>query len=130
MKLYELNYLLPLSSEGDDAQKIALEIESFIQGKGGILTQERRSKKVELGYAIQGHKNALFVTSEFQVDPSAAKDLQDELKKMNLLRSLLEIKRKRRIKKKRTPRASRGEDEIKVELDKIEEKLDEILNES
>lgn len=135
MQLYELNYLLPLKSEGQEAQKIATDIESLIQEKEGILTKRRQKSKLELGYMVEGNSSALRISCEFQMKPEQVKGLRTQIESMPTLRVLLEKKvtrkasdRKRR--RRKMFRKSSDEKEIKVELDKIEKKLDEILDES
>lgn len=130
MQLYELNYLLDLNKKGKEAKKIETDIEGLIQDKEGILTRRRKERVKDLGYPIKEQSKAISVSSEFQMNPNRIPEFQNELNKFPLLRIMLEKKKRRKKKKRRARTSSKDEKEIKVELDKIEKKLDEILDES
>lgn len=138
MKTYELSCLLSKELKENEVQTTALEVESLIQNEGGILTRERRTEDKELTKEIEEKKRVLVLSLKFQVDPEKVEEIKREVKaKPEVLRSMLEKKeapslgktKKKRPAGKPTSVGS-SEEEAKVELQKIEEKLDEILNES
>lgn len=139
MKIYELNYLLPKTLKQSQRRETALKIESLIQDEGGILIQERKKEEIKLGQPIQEKEKALLFTSRFQVGAGGIKEIEKKLKAdPGILRCMIEktAPARRKVKKKRKrpskkPRSSKNQkEEAKVELEKIEQKLDEILNES
>ncbi len=136
MKLYKLNYLAPSSLKTKKVQQLSLEIESLIQEQGGILTQERKKEKINLGQPIEEKKDALLFTLKFQIDPKAVNSIREKVEEMpDVLRVMLEkaktrkTRKKRKSFKKKTTPTKKEESKAKVELKKIEEKLDQILDE-
>jgi len=135
MKLYEINCLIPQSGSEEEISKIALGIESSIQDQGGILAQERKKQEVKLAQPIAETKNALLFTFRFQVAPRKINSIKEAVKKnTRIIRVSVEKASKSpllKIRKKEKKRVSgKKEGRVKVELNKIEEKLDQILNES
>lgn len=117
---------------------MALDIENLVQDNGGILIEERKKKNVELGYPIKGRTRAVLIACKFQASSDKIKGIEQDIKeKDGILRFLLEKKKKHRktLERKRrfkapSARATTEKKEAKVELKKIEEKLEEILDES
>jgi len=137
MRLYELNYLIAPDIKAEEIQEDALEIESLIQNEKGILTQERKKDRIKLAYPVKDKKEGLLFTVRFQIEEEKIKNLEQKIKNMpHVLRVMIERVKKR----KAAPRMKRfkkvsatpkpKENKAKVELKKIEEKLDQILDES
>lgn len=142
MKLYELNYYLSQSLGDKEVQETALKVESLVQDKGGILVQERKKKPVKLSDPIKEESRVLLFTLKFQMEGNSLRELEKEFKTLDkVLRFMIEKKKRRTMKKQkrrglrkilaaRKTERKRSESKAKVELQKIEEKLDEILDES
>lgn len=136
MKLYELNYLIPSDIKADDIQQKAAGIELLIQEQGGILTQERKKETVKLSYPINDKNDVFLFTVKFQLEEDKVAELDKKVKNTpGVFRAMVETvkKKKAKIKKRsfrHSARSKKETDRAKVELKKIEEKLDQILDES
>ncbi len=140
MNLYELSYLVSpeLSEE---------ELNSYLEKINGLISKEGELKKSEnlglknLSRLIKEKKTAYLVSSLFELEPEKLSGLKEEIgKEKEMLQSTIirrkeEKKRKEKIRKpeKETTEAKEekekasGEPEKKEDLEKIGEKLDEIL---
>jgi len=139
MNIYEINILVPAELSEKEIQTMTLDIERFVQDNGGILIEERKKRSVDLGYPIEDRVKAILITCKFQIGSDKIKGIEQSIKeKDGILRFLLEKKKKlRKIseRKRKTTRVGAAETETKkekakVELKAIEEKLEEILDES
>ncbi len=136
MKLYELNYLVPSDIKAEEVQQKASSIELLIQEHGGILTQERKKEAVKLSYPINDKTEVFIFTVRFQIEENQVAGLNEKIKNTpNIFRTMIEKTKKRKVRtRKRSfkPSASAKKEtgKAKVELKKIEEKLDQILDES
>jgi len=152
MRIYELNYFLSGKLSPEEIQGASLKVESLIQEQGGVLTSERKSKQVNLGQEIKGNKKAVLANTKFQIEPEKIKVLKEQLKKtsevlrfMVIIKPIIKIRPERKRLKvvtkpteEKAPTEIKAESEVekeeekpkkekKVELEQIEKKLDEIL---
>ncbi len=136
MRFYKVSFLVPQSLKDEEVQSIISEAEKIIQDQNGILLEEREKEKAKLGYEIKGTNHVFLVSIKFQVEEEDVTDIKKKLQeKENILRVLLERKREKAEKRKRevrpkSPEKKTSEKKTKVELKEIEEKLEEILDES
>ncbi len=139
MKLYELNYLMPSDIKAEEIQQKASSVELLIQEQGGILTQERKKEAIKLSYPVKDKTEVFIFTIRFQIEEDQVASLNEKIKNMpGIFRIMIETVKKRKARtkiraKKRDLKPSaptKKEGKAKVELKKIEEKLDQILDES
>ena len=150
VKTYELTYIISSSLNSEKVSSETKEIESFIKIKEGVLlgSNEDRASAQTLAYPIKKQRSGYFITLTFQILEDKIKELKEKLEKnIDILRHFIIIKKptkelkKRRTKKpltvlqsKTTDKSSifkneKNEELEKVDLDKIDKKLDEILSE-
>jgi len=131
MRYYELTYLISPDLTEKEAQVFSEEINSFLQEKGGILDENKKIIKKNLGYPIQKQKTAFLKTLTFYFNPVKLPDLKKKLEEeKNILRFLL-MKKKlpEKVQKPEMKLPSLKEKPKKVEIKDIEKKLEEILKE-
>jgi ribosomal protein S6 len=138
MKYYELAYLIsPLLTE-EEARTFHSGISSFIQKEEGLLGTENILIRRLLAYPINKQTQAYFAALSFQISQEKIANLDKKLKsEKQILRYLIIITKKPRLisKPEGVIPISRKEDKIapkkekKVELQEIEKKLEEILDE-
>lgn len=134
MKYYELTYLISPDLSEEELKTFQEKINSFVQAEGKRMSESKNPIKKKLEYPIKNKDKVYLVTLNFYSDPDSLENLEKKLKKEpSILRYLIlnkkapeknkipEIRPKAEIKKIRK--------EKKVKLEKIEEKLDEILGE-
>lgn len=134
MNYYELIYLISPNLSEEELKAFQEKISSFVQAEEGRLEKSKNPINKKLEYPIKNKDTAFLATLNFYSDPEKLENLEKKLKKESpILRYLIlnrktpekikipEIKPKTEIKKIRK--------EEKVKLEKIEEKLDEILGE-
>jgi ribosomal protein S6 len=158
MKTYELSYIVSPEMTSEEAEAIAKEIESEIQGKEGTVSKQSNPVAKTLSYPIKKHASGFFGFSEFQLEPEKVVELQEFLaKNKKIVRHMLTIKEAAELKKERRTRNKIVEPTIfniekkaepvaviepeeekpakvkaekeKVELKDIEQRLDELLSE-
>lgn len=152
MKPYELTYIISSEISGELAESTAKEIETFIQGKEGVIIKSEKITPKTLSYNIKKQSSGFFGVVEFQLEPEHVEELKTKLEKDDkIIRHMLVIKNPPKIQKERrtkrkiaeTPETGAVKEEIvatesvekeekttkKVELEDIEKKLDEILSE-
>ncbi len=137
MKNYELAYLITPNLSDTEAKTLSEKITGFIPELGGITLNNPNLEKRKLAYPINKKIEAFLVSLEFSLLPEKIKDLEKKIISENqVLRHIIvtKAKEKKRIKKTRKPIDSlvekKEEDmtkEKKVEIEKISEKIDEIL---
>ena len=134
MKLYQLTYLISPELNSEEATDFSQEIDSLISKKGKIIKPAISSKRI-LAYPIEKQTTAYLTRSEFHLDPQEIENFKKEIKtKSKILRFLLSEKKVHKIKPERpkikvAPKEKREPIPKKAELEKIEEKLEEILKE-
>lgn len=134
MKLYELTYLISPELSEDNIKEVISKIESCLQQSKGILIGTRKHKIMDLGNEIKKHKKALLAATKFQIAPENQKLLQEKIRQISeILRfSIINLKPVQ-IGKAAPKLGKKPEQQIKtfkkkkVELEKIEEKLEELL---
>src|SRR3989344_4253013 len=149
VKSYELTYIISPNLSSEKAGLKIKELKSFIQSKGGVLGfWENKAVAQTLSYPIKKQRSGYFTTLTFQVLENIIKEIKENLEKdQDVLRHLLVIKKPtKELKKRRTKKISATfqpqsdgkssvfkieeiKDSEKVDLDKIDKKLDEILSE-
>jgi len=134
MKLYQLTYLISPELSPEEAEGFSQEIDSLISKKGKLIKPAIPSKRV-LAYPIKKQTAAYLTRSEFHLDPQEIEKFKEEIKtKSKILRFLLLEKKVHKIKPERpkikvAPKEKKESAPKKAELEKIEEKLEEILKE-
>lgn len=130
MKYYELTYLIsPDLSEGE--LKILQEkINSIIQIEGGKMERFKFPIKRKLAYPIKKRAEAFLVTLEFYFPSEKLENLEKKLKEESkILRHLILTKKVEIPEIVPEIKVPKMKKERKVEIEKIEEKLKEILGE-
>lgn len=120
-KNYELAFLISPDLTETEVSEFFNKIESLIKGQ---VTKKQEPTRIKLCYPILKKKEAFICVLEFTTDDLG--NLQNELKKeKNILRFLLiqKLKEKQRL----APRREISPKPEKVEIDKIEEKLEQVL---
>lgn len=138
MKYYELAYLIsPLLTE-EEAKTFHSNILSFIQKEEGILGTENILTRKLLAYPIKKQTQAHFAVLSFQMNQEKIANLDKKLKsESQVMRHLIIITKKPRLISKpegvipisRKAEKIAPKKEKKVELQEIEKKLEEILDE-
>lgn len=146
MNNYELTYLAASGASEEEIKKIQEKINSFTQEKGGVFESQTFPLRKSLAYPIKKETEAYFCSATFQLNPEFINELEKILKAENrILRYLILVKKHSQIRaekaekfKIRLPLRKQEEtkehsiispQEKKVELEEIEKKLEEILNE-
>lgn len=132
MKQYELVYLMIPDLTEEELKNNMEKIVSLIQETGGVLGASEKPEKRKLGYSIKGRQEAFLVCVNFSANPEKIQDIKNAVSSKNeILRSIVIIKEKEsEIKKKRSITARKNfktSKEKRVELEKMDEKIDEIL---
>ena len=138
-KSYELTCLISPDLSTQDLNSLSLRIKDFISQEKGVLEKETNPTKQNLGYPIKGKGEAFLLNLTFILNPEGLEKLEKELKeKKEILRYIILIKKPVKeipIKIRKKPEKDFAEkreetkQSEKVELEKIDEKIEEILNE-
>ncbi len=149
MKSYELTYIISSQIPSEQVNTLSKEVESFIQSKEGVILKSEKTGAQTLTYPIKKQSSGYFVTLTFQILENKIKELKEKLEKdTNILRHFIIVKKPiKELKKRRTRKpltttedkstnidsqiftdANKKKSE-KIDLDKIDKKLDEILSE-
>jgi len=139
MKLYELTYLVSAELSPEQMETLSKKISSLILKNGEIIGLIAPDKK-NLTYPIKKQNAALLNQVKFNFEPELIDEFKKEInKEKEILRIMLIEKKNMRIKKKNRSSILEPKlisEDIKIpakkskqkdDLDKIEEKLDEIL---
>ncbi len=136
MKNYEINLLISPDLSEEEVRLLSEKVASFINNEGGNLIESKSPLKIRVGYPIKKKKEAYFITFVLSLESEKLKSFEKKLKEEGqILRYLITKKEpaKEIIRTKvMPPREVLREvpkPEKKVELEEIEEKLEEILNE-
>ena len=134
MKQYELTYLISTDINEEGVDQLQTKIISLIQKEEGILVEKKLVFKKKLAYPVKKYSQAFLATIYFQLLPEKITTLEKALKEeKEILRYLILIKlptkkmKPARVFKKLLPEKTKKEK--KVDLDKFEKKLEEILEE-
>ncbi len=148
MKSYEVTYIISSQIPSEQVNALSKEIESFIQSKEGVVLKSEKTGAQTLSYLIKKQSSGYFATLTFQLLENKIKELREKLEKdINILRHFIIVKKPiRELKKRRTRKplnitedrstnvgsqiftyVNKKESE-KIDLDKIDKKLDELLD--
>jgi len=134
MKYYELTYLISPDLSEEELKVFQKKINSFVQEDDGKLEKSKNPIERKIEYPIKEKERAYLATLDFYFKPEKLENLEKKLKQeSSILRYL--ILAKRVPKKIEIPKIipevkiKKFKKEKKVELEKIEEKLEEILGE-
>lgn len=133
MKKYELTYLVPSELSDTDIQKIQTEMDSFITGNKGEVTNVKSDPaRRDLGVEVAERKNARMNSVLFTLDPAGIAGLEKLLKENGSIMRHILVNRPV-IKADRKRGESRPELERKpsdkVDIKEIDKKIEEILSE-
>jgi len=132
MKSYELTYLISPDLSEEELKIFQEKIASLIQNEEGKIKEIKNPIKRKLAYPIKRKTEVFIANLNFYFLPEKLESLEKKLKsESKILRYLILVQEKPEkikvpeiISKPRVPRIKK---EKKVELEKIEEKLEEIL---
>lgn len=147
MSHYELTYIIAATVSENEYPNIQKQVTDLLEGKlAGKKTKESSMGRRKLAYPIEKQDHGYYVTVEFDLESDKLKELDKELDLMNsILRHLVvskklltpeeeEARMAKKVKaqaKKQTKEASKevkkAKPEQKVNLDKLDEKLDQLL---
>ncbi len=137
MKFYELTYLISLDVSDDELRESQRRLQTLIENDGGVLSSAGLPVKRSLAYPIQKRNSARLATILFYMPQDKIPDLMTKLKtEKSILRFLLFSRREkfiaRKAKRERSQISAPGAKakevrESKVELERIEEKIEELL---
>ncbi len=137
MRNYELTCLISPELSLEESDSFQQKIISLIQEEKGILGRINKAVKKNLAYPIKNKNEAIFLVLNFQLNPEVLGGLERKIKaESQILRCLLLAKEEEKARpeikeflesslKASSPKTA----DSKVELKKIEEKLEEILGE-
>jgi len=129
MKYYELIYLVSPGISKEELNSLQEKINFIVQAEAGILGDSRSEGKRELVYQIQKKNEAFLASVNFYLKPEKLENLEKEIKsEEKILR--YSIFAKKPVKKTKIFKRKRRIKKEKVELEEIEKKLKEILDES
>lgn len=146
MKTYELTYIVSSGITSSDAEALVKDVESFIQGKEGVVLKSQKTAPQALAYPIKRNSSGYFITLEFQGQEGTIREVKTMLdREQKVLRSAVVVKKPVKQMKKRRTKPIMAEvkavaaalggfvekkvKEAKVEIADIEKKLDEMLSE-
>lgn len=128
MRMYEIACLLNQKIKKEEIENLKREIETFLFRKSDEFLQ-----KITLAYPVKKEGSAFFYTITGIIEKDNLNKLSDFLKKQdNVLRFRIFKKEEKEIKralKKQIIKKTRVKKVKKVEIEKIDEKLKEILKE-
>jgi ribosomal protein S6 len=127
MKYYEISYLISPQVDKEKLKKIQKDVILAIRENGGILDEENPALKRTLAYEIKKKKEAFLVSLTFFLPPENVGNLKKKIEEEEAILRYLIFQRKAPEEKKE--KVKKIEKPKKVELEKIEEKLEEILGE-
>lgn len=141
-KLYELTYIASPDYNPEEITEVLKKITNFIIEKNGSIEQEKDPVKIKLSYPIKKKSEAFLITIIFNLTPDNIKELEKELKAENQILRYLIIKLKREKAKKEkasipkiikteisSKTTEKAQKPIKAEINEIDKKIEEILNE-
>jgi len=129
MKYYELTYLITPDLSEKDLEELLNKIPNIITGFSGIVEKIQKSEKIKLGYPINKKNGAFLASLDFSLNQEKIKELEEKIKSEKAILKYLIINKKRggfSAKKERRKPVEKNKEE-KVEIEKINETIDEIL---
>ncbi|KPJ55422.1 hypothetical protein AMJ47_00990 [Parcubacteria bacterium DG_72] len=136
MKNYELVYLISPDLAAAEAKALSEKIAGFISELEGIVLNNADPERRNLAYSIKKKLEASLVSLEFSLLPEKIKNLKEKIiSEKQILRHIIVTKTKEgKIRKPADRQPAKKEEgviikekEKKVEIEKINEKIDEIL---
>lgn len=139
MKLYELAYLLSPSISPEEAQAFPQKLATLIESKKGSLDSQTPPHRRPLAYPIRKRGNTYtscyFGTMRFYLEPEVLPDFSEDMRSQEqIIRFLLFAAKPKRTpdhvlapRKRKAPVLPHKPKLPKVELEKLEEKLEELL---
>jgi ribosomal protein S6 len=140
-RLYEMRYLLRGDIDEEETLKKSESLRRTIENEGGLIIEENKSKKQNLGYAVKKHDIAYFGSLKFIFSPEKISALKKSFEKSDLLRLILSqpkqeggalkksakkrVIRRPLVKKFRQIEEAQSREPLQVE--EIDKKLEEIL---
>ena len=130
MKLYELNYLISADIAEKELPSFNKKIKSLIEKEGGNIQKTEISSEKRLAYEIENKNRVFLATIIFNLEAEKINLLNKKIKEeKDILRHLIFKKKIIEERKPRLKKIVKPKKETKVELKRIEEKLEEILQE-
>ncbi len=139
MKRYELTYLLSPDLSDEDIKNLSEKIKNFVQEEAGNIEKITEPSREKLGYPIKKKKEAFLITLNFSLNPEGLANLEKKLKSESQIFHYLILVKKRPegiATKEALPRrkklsrvTKRITEPKKAELEEIDKKIEEILNE-
>ena len=129
MKKYEATILITPLAEKSEAEGLLKKIADFINEKGGIADRSQ-AVKIKLAYLIEKNKEAFLGTISFSESSEKIKEIKEKIKsEKDVLRSIIVAKKEESAKKIKPARSKnfKKEQDKKVDIEKIDQKIDEIL---
>jgi len=125
MNFYEIAYLISPEIEPEKIKEIQKEVISLLRKQEGEIEEETPPLKRTLAYPIKKQKEAFLVSLTFWMEPSKIKNFKKDIEKIKEILRYLIVKKKapKKILEIKKP----AKKPKKVELEKLEEKLEEIL---
>ena len=139
MNYYELAYLASPNLSSENLNQLQERIIGEVQKEKGIIEETKPVLKKNLAYPIRKEKTAFFVVFNFHADPEGVLNLKKQLDSESEILRYLILRKEEPVKaavpkihrlslKKVSPEIKKPK-KPKVELEKIEKKLEEILGE-
>lgn len=129
MRHYELTYIISPNLSEKELEDLQEKMNSFVLEEEGKIENSKNPIKRELKYSIKESGEAFLATLNFYLNPEKLENLGNKLKKeRSILRFfILNQKRAKKIEIPKIKSRTKIKKEKKVKLEKIGEKLDEIL---
>ena len=90
MREYELVMVISPEVDEDNATGVVDRVSKFITDRGGEITNQDNWGTQRLAYPIQDYREGNYVLTQFNLEPAAAKELDDALRAyQELLRHLV-----------------------------------------
>jgi small subunit ribosomal protein S6 len=77
---YELIFIISSEVADDDIEPLINSVSQFITGKGGVVSEIARWGRKKLAYPIKHLLEGNYVLVKFKLDPSANKELENNLR--------------------------------------------------
>jgi ribosomal protein S6 len=133
MKNYELAYLINPNLPAEEIKTLSEKMAGFVSDLGGMVMSNIEPEKRKLGYPIKKKIEAFLASLNFSLSPEKIKDLKEKiLSEKEVLRYIIvaKMKESKKVRKIRKPQPMEKNPSAdgKVEIEKINEKIDEILS--
>ncbi|MBC7074188.1 30S ribosomal protein S6 [Candidatus Parcubacteria bacterium] len=131
MRYYELAYLISSKLNQTEIEDLQKKVISILRKEGGVLDEENPTLKRTLAYPIKKETEAFLVSLTFFLDPQKVTSVKKEIEKEGAILRYLIFQKKapKETKSKLVLPKEKITKPKKVELEKLEEKLEEILGE-